>query len=354
MRLSDILGAAVKHGASDLHVVPGRPPFLRIDGAMRALNVEPLSGEETERMMREALPPGLFARFEQEGELDTSVHLDGSARFRVNVFRQADGLAAVLRVIPAEIPTPEEIGLDEGIVRLTDLPRGIVLVTGPTGSGKSTTLASLVNRINGSRPAHILTIEDPIEYVYPRLASVVSQREVGTHASSFRESLKRAMRQDPNVILVGEMRDLDTISAALTLAETGHLVFSTLHTTDAAQTVDRVIDVFPPHQQQQVRTQLAGTLRAVVSQQLLPRQDGGGRVAAREVLIVNAGVANLIREGKTHQIYSAIQMGGKLGMRTLDADLGRLVSSGVVTMEAAIAKANDPASLARLAGGGRS
>jgi twitching motility protein PilT len=332
----------------------GHTVALRIDGTLRALKLEPLSGEDTRRMVQEALPPHLFEKFEKEGELDTSVQLDGSARFRVNVFQQADGLAAVLRVISAEIPPPEAIGLDEVIVRLTDLPRGLVLVTGPTGSGKSTTLASLVNLINGNRQDHILTIEDPIEYVYPRLSCVVSQREVGTHASSFREALKRAMRQDPNVILVGEMRDLDTISAALTLAETGHLVFSTLHTTDAPQTVDRVIDVFPPHQQQQVKIQLAGTLRAVVSQQLVPRSDGQGRVAAREVLIVNPGVSNLIREGKTHQIYSAIQMGGKLGMRTLDADLARLVSTGAITSEAAIAKASDPAWLAKLLSGGRS
>ena len=351
MKLTDILKAAVKYGASDVHIVPERPPFVRIDGTMRAMKLDPLTGADTERLLFGALRPDLVKRFQRDGELDTSYQLEGSARFRVNLFSQADGLGAVLRIIPSDIPAPDEIGLDHTIMELTDLPRGIVLVTGPTGSGKSTTLASMLNLINGKRKDHILTIEDPIEYIYPKMSCVISQREIGTHAVSFGESLKRAMRQDPDVILVGEMRDLETISAALTLAETGHLVFSTLHTTDAAQTVDRVIDVFPPHQQQQVRTQLAGTLKAVISQQLLPRASGEGRVAAREILIVNAAVANLIREGKTHQIYSAIQMGGKLGMRTLDKDLARLVDEGVVTLEAAVAKSEDPDELTRSVGG---
>ena len=350
MKLKDLLKAAVKHGASDVHIVPGRTPFLRIDGSMRSLKLDPLSREESRRIVLDALRPDQVERFEKQGELDTSYQIEAS-RFRVNVFEQADGVGAVLRVIPSEIPLPEDIGLDSVMVQLTDLPRGVVLVTGPTGSGKSTTLASMINLINSKRKDHILTIEDPIEYVYPKQSCVVSQREVGTHTSSFRESLKRAMRQDPDVILVGEMRDLETISAALTLAETGHLVFSTLHTTDAAQTIDRVIDVFPPHQQQQVRTQLAGTLKAVIAQQLLPQASGAGRVAARELLVVNSAVANLIREGKTHQIYSAIQMGGKLGMRTLDKDLARLVEEGQVTLEAAVTKSEDPTALAQSVGG---
>jgi twitching motility protein PilT len=351
MELAEILQAAVKHGASDVHIVPGRPPFLRINGRMRSLSAAAFSREDTERMILGALREDLVERFRREAELDTSFEVDGSGRFRLNVFEQKDGLGAVFRVIATAIPEPGEIGLDETLLGLTDLPRGIVLVTGPTGSGKSTTLASLINTINKSRKEHILTIEDPIEYMYPKLSCVVTQREVGTHSHSFKDSLKRALRQDPDVILVGEMRDLETIGAALTLAETGHLVFSTLHTTDAAQTVDRIIDVFPPFQQQQVRIQLAGTLKAVVCQQLLPLATGKGRVAAREVLIVNSAVANLIREGKTHQIYSAIEVGAKFGMKSLDSDLARLVREGTIDVEAAIGKANSPDAIKRLAGG---
>ncbi len=351
MELNEILKAAVQHGASDVHIVPGRAPFLRIDGRLRGLSIDPFSAADTEKLIFGALRDELVERFRRDGELDTSYEMDGS-RFRLNVLEQSDGYGAVLRVIPTDIPTPESLGLDDVILDLTKLPRGIVLVTGPTGSGKSTTLASLINIINTERKQHILTIEDPIEYIYPKLECVVTQREIGMHSHSFQDSLKRAMRQDPDVILVGEMRDLETISAALTLAETGHLVFSTLHTTDAAQTVDRIIDVFPPHQQQQVRAQLAGTLKAVISQQLLPRASGEGRIAAREVMIVTTGVANLIRDGKTHQIYSAIQVGGKVGMRTLDKDLARLVKEGLITVDAAVAKASSPDAIAEIAGGG--
>ncbi len=353
MELIEILKAAVKHGASDVHIVPLRSPFLRIDGKLRGLNAEPTSAAETERLVLGSLREEIAERFRRDGELDTSYEVDGT-RFRVNVFEQNDGVGAVFRVISTEIPTPEFLGLEQVMLDLTKLPRGIVLVTGPTGSGKSTTLASMINLINEERRDHILTIEDPIEYIYPKKNCVVSQRELGTHTRSFDEALRRAMREDPDVILVGEMRDLDTIGAALTLAETGHLVFSTLHTTDAAQTVDRVIDVFPPHQQQQIRAQLSGTLKGVISQQLLPRADGKGRIAAREVLIVNSAVSNLIREGKSHQIYSAIEVGGKLGMRTLDKDLRRLVQEGLVTMDAAVAKASNADAVARIrAGGGR-
>ncbi len=349
MELNEILKAAVKHGASDVHIVPLRPPYFRINGKLRGLSAEPISPDELEKLIFDSLREDLVERFRRDGELDTSYVVD-ETRFRLNVLKQNDGYGAVFRVITTEIPTPEFLGLDDVILRLTKLPRGIVLVTGPTGSGKSTTLASMINIINGERREHILTIEDPIEYIYPKRNCVVTQREIGTHSTSFQESLRRAMRQDPDVILVGEMRDLETISAALTLAETGHLVFSTLHTTDAAQTVDRIIDVFPPHQQQQVRTQLSGTLKAVISQQLLPRADGSGRIAAREVLIVNSAVGNLIREGKTHQIYSAIEVGGKLGMRTLDKDLRRLVQEGLITHDAAVAKASRPDAII---GGGR-
>lgn len=342
MDIMEILQAAVKYGASDIHIVPERPPILRINGEMRPLNTPALNREATQRIIFGALSEKLIEKFKLEGELDTSISAETIGRFRVNVLEQKDGLGAVLRVIPTEIPEPEKVGLDDILINLTKIPRGLILVTGPTGSGKSTTLASMINLINKERKEHILTIEDPIEYVYPKLNCVVTQREVGSHSNSFQESLKRAMRQDPDIVLIGEMRDLETIGAALTMAETGHMVFATLHTTDAAQTVDRIIDVFPPFQQQQVRTQLSVTLRAVICQQLLPVADGKGRVAAREIMIVNPAISNLIREGKTHQIYNAIEVGSKVGMKSLDKDLANLVKTGKVTFEAAVAKANNP------------
>ncbi|MFH1415558.1 MAG: type IV pilus twitching motility protein PilT [Elusimicrobiota bacterium] len=341
MDIMELLQAAVKYGASDIHIVPERPPFLRINGEMRALNVDPLSKQDTQRIIFGALTEKLIEKFKLEGELDTSLSAETIGRFRVNVLEQKDGLAAVLRVIPTDIPSPEEVGLTDIIINLTKTPRGMILVTGPTGSGKSTTLASMINLINTERKEHILTIEDPIEYVYPKLNCVVTQREIGSHSNNFKESLKRAMRQDPDIVLIGEMRDLETIGAALTLAETGHLVFATLHTTDAAQTVDRIIDVFPPFQQQQVRTQLSVVLRAVICQQLVPLAEGKGRVAARELMIVNAAIANLIREGKTHQIYNAIEVGGKFGMKSLDKDLSLLVNKGTITFDSALTKANN-------------
>lgn len=345
MEIKEILRVAVKYGASDVHIVPERPPFLRINGDIRALNVEPFTKEDTQKIVFGALPERLMNKFKGERELDTSLVVEGIGRFRLNVLEQKDGIGAVLRVIPTGIPKPEEIGLNETMVGLTEFPRGMVLVTGPTGSGKSTTLACMINLINQNRKQHILTIEDPIEYVYPKLNCVVTQREIGTNSNSFSASLKRALRQDPDIVLIGEMRDLETISAALTLAETGHLVFGTLHTTDAAQTVDRIIDVFPPYQQQQIRTQLSVTLKAVISQQLIPLAEGKGRVAAREVMIVNPAISNLIREGKTHQIYTAIDVGGKFGMQSLDKNLAELYRKGIITHESAIAKANNPSLL---------
>ncbi|MGM0568894.1 MAG: type IV pilus twitching motility protein PilT [Elusimicrobiota bacterium] len=347
MDVKELLKAAVNHGASDIHIVPGRKPFLRINGQMRAVNVSEFSPSQAQSMILGMLPERLVDRFKAEGELDSSISVEDIGRFRLNVLRQKDGIAAVLRVIPSIIPEPDEIGLEEAVVKLTDVPRGMILVTGPTGSGKSTTLASMINRINTKRRLHILTIEDPIEYVYPRSKCVLTQREVGSHSKSFEEALRRAMRQDPDIILVGEMRDLETISSALTLAETGHLVFGTLHTTDAAQSVDRIIDVFPSYQQQQVRTQLSVVLKAVVCQQLLPHSDGKGRVAAREIMTVNSAIGNLIREGKTHQIYNAIEVGSRAGMKSLDKDLESLVASGKITKESAVSKSNNPAQLKR-------
>jgi twitching motility protein PilT len=341
MDILEVLRTAVKYGASDIHLVPGRPPFLRINGVMQGLDVSPLTNEDTQKIIFGVLSEKMIEKFKRENELDTSLSEEGVGRFRLNVLEQKDGIGAVLRVIPVDIPDAEDIGLDENLIRLTKTPRGMILVTGPTGSGKSTTLACMINIINRDRKKHILTIEDPIEYVYPKLNCVITQREIGSHSNSFKDSLKRALRQDPDIILIGEMRDLETIATALTLAETGHLVFATLHTTDAAQTVDRIIDVFPPYQQQQVRTQLSVSLRAVICQQLLPLANGKGRIAAREVMIVNSAISNLIREGKTHQIYNAIEMGAQFGMKSLDKDLADLVRTETVTFEAALGKANN-------------
>jgi twitching motility protein PilT len=346
--LRAVLDEAVSQNASDVHLVPGRQLFLRVNGELRRFGSDRLSSAEIRRLMYSTLSARSQRRFQREGELDASFAVKDLGRFRLNLYREQNGMGAVLRVIPHEIPSPEELGIGPELQQIADLPRGLILVTGPTGSGKSTTLACLINIINLSRRMHILTMEDPIEYIFPTGSCVVTQREVGSHTRSFAESLRRGMRQDPDVILVGEMRDLETISATLTLVETGHLVFATLHTTDAAQSVDRIIDVFPPFQQQQVRTQLAAVLRVVVCQQLLPRADGSGRVAAREVMVVNPGVSNLIREGKTHQIYSAIELGSRTGMVSLDRHLVELVHRGAITRHDAVTKAANPAGLLAL------
>lgn len=339
----DVLKTAVEKKASDLHMVIGKPPMARIRGEIEELTEYPvLSAEETKKMIYSVLFDDQKQRFEESGELDSSVAFPNLARFRVNVFMQKNGIEAVLRVIPSKIPQPEEIDLPRTILQLADLPRGLVLVTGPTGSGKSTALACLIDIINAKRKSNIITIEDPIEFVYENRKSIIRQREVGLHTRSFATALKYSLRQDPDVLLIGEMRDLETIGATLTIAETGHLAFATLHTSDAAQTVDRIIDVFPPHQQQQVRVQLSATLKAVVSQILLPRLDGKGRVAAREIMIVTQAIANLIREGKTHQIYNAIETGGKFGMISLDKALIDLIKTGKVSTEDAASKAANP------------
>ncbi len=301
-----------------------------------------VAAEESKRLIYSLLTTEQRSKFEENMELDCSFSVPGISRFRINVFLQKNGTEAVLRVISPKIPSPDELKLTPAIIQFTDLPRGLVLVTGPTGSGKSTTLACLLNLINQKREEHILTIEDPIEYVYDNLKCIVRQREIGLQTKSFPNALKSALREDPDIVLIGEMRDLETISAALTIAETGHLVFGTLHTTDAAQTIDRIIDVFPPHQQQQVRVMLSTTLKGVVSQILLPKADGIGRVAAREVMVVTPAIANLVREGKSHQIYSAIMTGSKFGMVSLDRALLTLVQEGLVSPEDAAAKAHDP------------
>jgi twitching motility protein PilT len=291
-------------------------------------------------------------QFEENLELDISYQLPGKARFRVNVFQQRDALGAVMRRIPFEIKNLDELGLPPSVKELANLRRGLVLVTGITGSGKSTTLAGLVDIVNSERAEHIMTVEDPIEFLHKHKKAVVNQREIGSDTHGFAEALKHVLRQDPDVILVGEMRDLETISAALTAAETGHLVFGTLHTQDAPQSVDRVIDVFPPHQQQQIRVQLAGTLAGVVSQQLLPTADKKGRVVAAEVLIATPAVRNLIREGKTHQIYTSMQAGGKYGMQVMDQALGDLVKRGRITYEMGLERSHHVEEFNRIAGKG--
>lgn len=347
MEMIDVLRAGAERQASDIHIVVGKPPMVRIRGAIEPLPGFPnLTVEDAKRLIYSILYEDQIARFEENLELDSSYNVPGLSRFRVNVLLQKNGVEAVMRLIPSKVPTPKELGLSEAIIALTKLPRGLVLVTGPTGSGKSTTLACMIDIINAERKEHILTVEDPIEFVYEMKNCIVRQREVGSQTHSFLDALKHALRQDPDVILVGEMRDLETISLAISAAETGHLVFGTLHTQDAPQTVDRMMDVFPPHQQQQIRVQLGSTLKAVICQQLLPRVGGRGRVAAREVMMVTTAIANLIREGKTHQIYSAIETGMKFGMCTLDSSLAELVKMKAVSLEDALSKATNPQTLA--------
>src|SRR3989344_8280915 len=336
MEMIDILKSAVQKGASDIHLVIGQPPMTRVDGMLQPMKDFPaLTADESRRVIFSLLSDYQRSRFEQEWELDFSVAVDNVSRFRANILLEKKGVEAVLRVISSKIPTPEELQLPSVITDLANLPRGLVLVTGPTGSGKSTTLACLINLINEKHKGHILTVEDPIEFVYENKNCVIRQRELGQQTKSFAAALKHALRQDPDVVLIGEMRDLETIAAALTVAETGHLVFGTLHTTDAAQTVDRIIDVFPAHQQQQVRTQLSNSLKAVIGQTLLPRAGGKGRVAAREIMLVTPAIANLIREGKTHQIYGAIDTGARVGMVSLDKSLSDLARKGVISTDEA-------------------
>lgn len=350
MDLAELLRYAVEYRASDLHLTVGRPPMVRISGRLIPSGYETeITPDESRSLIYSILTDDQKARFEAEHELDFSIGIPGVSRFRVNVFLQRGCVAGVFRAIGENIPTVESLGLTESICQLALLPRGLVVVTGPTGSGKSTTLAAMINLINEQKEAHIVTIEDPIEFVHPHLRCTVNQRELGQDTQSFPRALKSVLREDPNVILVGEMRDLETIAAALTLAETGHLVLSTLHTQDAAQTVDRIIDVFPPYQQEQIRVMLASSLKGVVSQLLLPRTNGEGRVAAREVLIVTPAVSAIIREGKTHQIYSAIQTGTRDGMCTMERSLAELYSAGLITEEDGLSKANHPQEFRALA-----
>jgi twitching motility protein PilT len=349
----ELLEIVLEKGASDLHLTAGSQPVIRLHGDLLRLEDYPvLTPRGLQGMIYAILPQKMRERLEQELELDMSYALPGKARFRVNVYFQRDSIGAAFRLIPYEIRSVESLGLPSVVADLARYPRGFVVVTGPTGSGKSTTLAGMVDIVNRERAAHIMTVEDPIEFLHKHQRCIVNQREVGSDTHGFAPALKHVLRQDPDVILVGEMRDLETISTAITAAVTGHLVFATLHTQDAPQTIDRIIDVFPPHQQQQVRTQLATTLQGVVTQQLLQTADGRGRVVSCEILICTPAVRNLIREGKVHQIYSIMQAGGRFGMQTMDQSLTNLVKAGKITQQLAYERCHDPEELNRLIGGG--
>ncbi len=352
MDLVHVLKSVVGQGGSDLHILVGSPPIMRGNGEIRPLDpsLPILSGEETRGLIYSMLSEDQRARFEANWELDCSYDVPGLSRFRVNVLMTRNGVEAVMRVISATIPDPEALGLTRTMLGLASLPRGMVLVTGPTGSGKSTTLACLIERANQTRSEHILTIEDPIEFVYEPKKCIIRQREVGQNTKSFPNALRAALREDPDVILVGEMRDYETIGLAVTAAETGHLCFATLHTQDAPSTVARIIDVFPAHQQTQIRVQLANSLRAVIAQILLPRKDGRGRIAVRELMIVTPAIANQIREGKPHTIYTAIETGAQFGMVTMDKSLAEVIKRGLVDPEIALAKAHNPDEVRTLAG----
>jgi twitching motility protein PilT len=349
--LGDYLLDAANMGASDLHVTAGLPPMVRINGKVEPLDYPPLTTNATRDLIYDLLSNDQRQRLENEWELDFSYALPRGARFRVNVYFQRGAIGAAFRTIPSEIRSISELGLPKAVEELTEKPRGLVLVTGPTGSGKSTSLAAMIDKINKTRHEHIMSVEDPIEFLHEHKQCIVNQREVNQDTKSFAQALKHVLRQDPDVILVGEMRDLETIALAITAAETGHLVFGTLHTQDAPQTVDRVIDVFPPHQQHQIRAQLANALQGIITQTLIPTYDGKRRVVACEVLIPTPGVRNLIREGKNHQIYSAMQTGGKFGMQTMDAALVALVRQGLISRAEAEKRSSNPDELLRLAGG---
>jgi len=337
-----MLRHAARLGASDVHLVSNHVPMVRVAGQLIPFPEIPvLSAEECGTLIYQMLSDTQRQRFEREWVLDFSVMLE-AIRYRGSAFYQRNGLEAVLRVIPDEIPSPEQIDLPPVVIGLTDLLRGLVLVTGPTGSGKSTTLACLINMINEKRRGNIITIEDPIEFVHKNKNCIVSQREVGQHTPSFYAALKYVLRQDPDIVMIGEMRDHETIAAALTIAETGHLVFGTLHTVDAAQSIDRIIDVFPAAQHGQIRSQLAGTLEAVVAQQLLPKREGLGRVAAREIMIVTPAISNLIRQGKTHEIYSSIEMSANAGMISMDRSLAEMVRKGLISEVEAVKRMTNP------------
>ncbi|MDO4463003.1 MAG: type IV pilus twitching motility protein PilT [Bacillota bacterium] len=340
--IEQIMRVAKDAGASDVHITVGIPPKMRVNGKLITMDFPRMLPNDTMNVVTQIMSEIQLARFEERGEYDMSFSIPELGRYRVNAYKQRGSAAVALRLVGTQVPSPEVLGVPESVINLYERKRGLVLVTGPTGSGKSTTLAAIIDKINNCRDAHVITLEDPIEYLHQHKLSMVNQREIGLDSQSYANALRAALREDPDVILVGEMRDFETISVAITAAETGHLVLSTLHTIGAASTVDRVIDVFPPHQQQQIRVQLANVLEAVISQQLIPTYDGKGRVAAFEVMHTNHAVRNLIREGKSHQLVSVMQTNRKMGMITMDEAITQLFYEGKISREMAIQFAQDP------------
>jgi twitching motility protein PilT len=339
VNLHQLLKTMIEKGASDMHITTGSPPLLRIDGSIVPLKLSPLGPVDTKQLCFSVLTEEQRSQFEKHNELDLSFGVKGLSRFRANIYMQRGAVAGAFRTIPFKILTFDELGLPPVVSEFAIKPSGLILVTGPTGSGKSTTLAAIIDKINSEQRLHIITVEDPIEYLHPHKLSIVNQREVGTDTEGFKQALKYVLRQDPDVVLVGEMRDLETIEAALTISETGHLVFATLHTNSAVSTINRIIDVFPPHQQPQIRSKLSFVLQGVVSQQLLPRHNAPGRVMALEVLVPNAAIRNLIREDKVHQIYSAMQVGQeKYAMQTLNQSLFSLYQRRLISQEEAMGR----------------
>jgi twitching motility protein PilT len=348
LHIDELLHIVVDRNASDLHICSNEAPVIREDGALKRLNFEKFTPQILQRMMYEIISDDNINRFETTLELDFSYQLPRRARFRVNMYRDRGSVAGAFRLIPQKIPTVRDLNLPPLLETLTDKPRGLILVTGPTGSGKSTSLAAMINHININKAVHIITIEDPIEYLHTHKQSVINQRELGGDTKSFANALRASLREDPDVLLVGEMRDMETISLAITAAETGHLVFATLHTNNSAESVDRIIDVFPPGQQEQIRVQLSNNLQSIISQQLLPRAGAPGRIPANEIMLASPAIRNLIREAKTHQIPSMIQTSGNLGMITMDQCLRDLYLKGYVTLEEVFSRCQNPDELKKM------
>jgi len=352
--MHQLLKAMIEKGASDLHLTTGTPPQLRIDGKLHALKMPPLSPQDTKQLCYSVLTDAQKHRFEESNELDLSFSVQRLSRFRGNVFVQRGNVAGAFRAIPFKILTFEQLNLPPIVAELSRRSRGLILVTGPTGSGKSTTLASIINKVNEDRHEHIITIEDPIEYLHPHKGCIVNQREIGSDTEGFKQALKYILRQDPDVVLIGELRDLETIEAALTVSETGHLCFATLHTNSAVQTINRIVDVFPPYQQAQIRQQLSFVLEGVICQSLLPRANGPGRALAIEVMVPNPAIRHLIRDDKIHQMYSAMQVGqGKFGMQTMNQSLASLVQRRLVSLDDALGRSPDDQELHQLISQGK-